>query len=619
MRALNLKLGLALLFILCLVRTGFSGGEEDTLTTYRLPEIVVTATRTVRALKDLSATVSVITREEIAASNANSCTGILNTLPGLFVQRTGAFGRADVDVRGLGDGGRRVMVLVDGRPVKMGLFGCTITHSLPLDNVERIEVVRGPLSVLYGSDALGGVINIITRRPTKPEEMDYTLSLGSHRTSQNRLRIGGVRGPWNFYATADRRRSDGYLPHSAYRGNDFTARVGYKIAGYLRATFSGKYFDGHKEEPLRATDRDTLVPQTWNDYKRGAVDLTLTAKGKRWNGLAKLYRNYGKHKFSDGWHSKDFTNGAILNGSGKVFPNNELTFGAEFRQQGGKLLHKPFAWEKEKRRYDKYEFAIFFHDEQILPRKLILTFGGRYNQDEVSGSEFCPQLGLVFHPREGTTLRGTVNKGFRSPQLNELYLFKKSNEGLKPEEIWNYEIGFAQRIGEKAKVELVGYRMKGENLIQKEKVPGHTPPFQFQNTGKFRFKGMEAGIKIQLNRELSGRIYYTYLDPGEKTKARPGDKVDLALRYAGRRLRLSLTGQYVADYFAADNRKEPIPDYFVANTKLSYELIPHLETFFAVDNILDREYEIYADIPGGQAGRYTMPKRTLTLGLNLKY
>jgi outer membrane cobalamin receptor len=616
--ALNFKLRLLVFLILGLVHTGFGEEQEDTLKTYRLPEIVVTATRTERAIRDLSATVSVIPRKDIEASNANSCTDILNTLPGLFVHRTGAFGRADVDIRGIGERATKVMVLVDGRPVKMGLFGCTVTHSLPLDNVERIEVVRGPLSVLYGSDALGGVINIITRKPTKPGEMDYTLSYGTHHTYEHRIRAGGVRGRLNFYATAEKRKSDGHLPNSAYDGSDFTARLGYKIAGNLEAVLTGKYFDGYKEEPLRATDPDTMVSETWNDYKRGAADLTFTGRWKRWNGLIKLYRSFGEHELSDGWHSQDFTNGAVFNGSGRVFANNELTIGAELRQQGGKRLHEPFPWEREERKHDKYEYAVFFHDEQILLAKLILTFGGRYNQDEVSGSEFCPQLGLVYHPREGTTLRGAMNKGFRSPQLTELYLFKKSNENLKPERVWNYEIGLVQRIVEGVNAELVGYMMEGENLIQEEKPPNPPPSFQFQNTGEFEFKGVEVGLKAQMSKELAGRIYYTHLGTGEKTKGRPGEKIDLALRYARKKFNLSLAGQYIVDYFAADNRKEPIPDYFVANTKLSYELISHLEAFFAVNNILNEEYEIFADLPGGQAGLYSMPKRTYTLGLKFK-
>ncbi len=609
MRLFKKGITLWMLFSLLLLSPAVQGQEEET-PEYEVPEIVVTATRTEKSVKDLSATVSVITREDIEASNANSCTDILNTLPGLFVQRTGAFGRADVDIRGIGGRGRMVMVLVDGRPVKMGLFGCTVTHSLPLDNVERIEVVRGPASVLYGSDALGGVINIITRRPTKPMEMDYTLSYGTHNTYRHRLRAGGSRGSLNFYATTDKRQSNGHLPNSAYDGSDFTARVGYGIPDDLEAVLTGKYFTGHKEEPLRATDPDTPASETWNDYKRGAVDLTLMGKWEKCDGLLKVYRNFGEHEFSDGWHSKDFTNGVVLNGSGSVFAGNELTLGAEFRQQGGERVSKG--------EWDKTEYAVFFHDEQILLEKLILTFGARYNHDEIAGDVLCPQVGLVVHPREGTVLRGAVNKGFRAPQINELYLFPPSNTDLKSEEVWNYEVGLVQRIIEGVSIDLVGYRMKGENLIQKENVPGF-PPFQFQNTGEFKFKGMEIGLRAQISKGLSGRIYYTYLDPGEKTTGRPGDKVDLALRYARDRLAISLSGQYVADYFAGDSRKEPISDYLVANTKLSYEVIPGLGAFLAVNNILDKGYEIYADLSGGAAGLYSMPKRTFAIGMTTKF
>jgi len=595
--------------IFALPQTGFvQETEEEKLPIYWMDEIVVTATRTEKAIKDLSATVSVITREEIEASHANSCMDILNTLPGLFVQRTGAFGRADVDIRGIGERGRKVMVWVDGRPVKMGLFGCTVTHSLPLNNVERIEVVRGPASVLYGSDALGGVINIIIRKLVGAQEVDYTFSYGTYSSFQHRLRAGGSRGPLSFYATADMRQSDGHVDHSSYNGRDFTAQAGYEITDNIEATLSSKYFEAHKEEPLRATDPDTLVSEAWNDYERGAVDLTFTGKWERWNGSVKLYRNFGEHEFSDGWYSKDFTNGVMLNSTGRLLVGNELTVGAEFRQQGGERLSAPAG------EWDKTEVAVFFHDEQILLSELVLTFGARYNHDEFAGNVLCPQIGLVFHPREGTTLRGTVNKVFRAPQINELYLFPPSNIALESEEVWNYEVGITQRIVEGVDVDLVAYQMKGENLIQKEKHSPPPPMFLFQNTGEFEFKGIEAGVRARIGKALSARLYYTYLDPGEKTTGRPGDKLDLGLRVAWRKLALSLSTQYVADYFAADNEEDPISDYLVANVGLSYQVISGLRVSLAMDNILNEKYEIYADLPSG-AGLYAMSQRTFTAGL----
>ncbi|MDP2755439.1 MAG: TonB-dependent receptor, partial [Nitrospirota bacterium] len=349
-----------------------------------------------------------------------------------------------------------------------------------------------------------------------------------------------------------------------------------------------------------------------NDYERGAIDLTLSGKWEKWNGLAKVYRNFGEHEFSDGWHSKDFTNGMVLHGSARLFTGNELTMGLELRQQGGKKLAT--AKQPNSGEWDKTEYAVFFHDEQTLLEKLILTFGARYNYDDISGNDLSPQAGLVFHPIEGTIFRGTINKGFRSPQLNELYMFPPSNPDLKPERVWNYEVGINQRIVKGLYFDLVGFLMKGEGLIERDPITN-----KFQNIGEFEFKGIEAGLNVQFNKELSGSIYYSYLNPGEKTTGRPGDKFDLVLMYTGNKLAASLSGQYVADYFAADKKQKPIGDYFVASAKVSYEIKRGIRPFLAVDNIFGEKYEIYADLPGAEAGLYAMPRTALTAGISFVF
>lgn len=590
-----------------------TASADDTPETpaYWMDEIVVTATRTQHAIRDLSASVSVVTRQEIEASNANSCMDVLGALPGLFVQRTGAFGRADVDIRGIGERARKVMVLVDGRPVKMGIFGCTVTHSLPLSNVERIEVVRGPSSVLYGSDALGGVINIITRKLAETQEVDGTISYGTFGTVQYGVRGGMARGPVDFYVTADSRRSDGHLANSAYDGQDLTARAGYWLTQRWGLSLSSTYFEAHKQEPLRATDPDTMVSGIWEDYHRGAVDLTLTGRWNAWDTTLKVYRNFGEHEFWDGWHSTDFTNGATLNASGRLSARNELTAGLEFRQQGGEALGTfPGSWRKS-------EVAVFCHDEQTLAERLVLTFGARCNHDEVSGNVLCPQAGVVLHARPGTTLRATANRAFRAPQINELYVLPPANADLEPETVTSYEAGVTQQLVRGVDVDLTGYVSDGDNLIQKESLRGGGPPFRFQNTGTFRFTGLEVALRAQLAPAASARISYTYLNPGAKTQGRPGDKLDLALRGARGRLGVSLGAQYVARYFAADNSLSPIPDYFVADTKLTYRLTSGLRATLAVDNLFDNAYDVYVDLSSG-AGVYSMPGRSFSGGLVLE-
>lgn len=586
---------------------------NDTLPVYYLDEIIVTATRYEMALKDLSATVSVVTEDDIEAMNLNSSMDILASLPGLFINKTSVFGRADVDIRGIGDKGRRVMVLIDGRPVKMGLFGCTITHSLPMDNVERIEVIRGPASVLYGSDALGGVVNIITKKPKKQFEGDVIASYGSFNTQQYRLRTGGNIDRMNFYMTGDYRLSDGHLDNSAYDGKNVTGKIGYKINDYMNAVVLAKYFDGYKEEPLRATDPDTMVSDVWNDYERWAVDFTTTGRWQRYELMVKGYRNAGEHKFSDGWHSQDYTNGFMIQGTAGLLNNNKLTIGGDFRQQGGERIGTDsIPWQKN-------EYGFFFHDEQMLFDRMILTFGARYNNDEVAGDDISPQVGCVLHVTDGTIIRGIINKGFRSPQINELYLFPASNTDLRPEIVWNYEVGLNQQLIKGFNIEGTGFLMKGENMIELVQNTEPPPMFIFDNAGTFEFRGFEIGIIAKYKNMVSVKIYHSYLDPQEKTTGRPKHKTDANVKFSFASFNCGLNGSYVTNYFAADSSQNPIDDYFIINTKLTYTLPFGLQPFFAVDNVLNQDYEIYANLPGAFAGLYRMPKRTYTIGAQYRF
>ena len=131
--------------------------------------------------------------------------------------------------------------------------------------------------------------------------------------------------------------------------------------------------------------------------------------------------------------------------------------------------------------------------------------------------------------------------------------------------------------------------------------------------------GSTLGITAGITENLQGKFSYTYLDPGENTTGRPGNKADISLKYAGNKFDVFLAGQHVSSYYAADNSQNKIDDYFIANTKINYKIAGGLKVFVAIDNIFDLEYKIYANLPGGSAGLYSMPKRTFTTGLSYKF
>ena len=579
----------------------FSQEEKEEF--FDLGEVVITGTKIEKKVEDMPFSISVIDREEIEKSGAQTLSDVLNFLPGIFVERTGDFGRTDPEIRGIGNRGRKIMVMIDGVPVKMGLFGCTVTHSLPIANIERIEVVRGGSSVLYGSDALGGVINIITREMKKEGfYTDVSISGGSYDTYQFLLNHGGKKGKFDYFFTVDRITSQGHRPQSEYKSADYMLKMGYEISKNTKVSLFLKNFHGKKWE--LGPEGGPILPDLPDDYRRDTHNLKILNKGKEHEFSLTFFHNFGHHKLKDGWHSRDHTYGSEIRYTTFTFVNNELTLGSDWQWFGGKRLnYAPDKW-------CRYQYSSYIWNEHEF-ENLIFTLGGRYSRDSISGGEFCPQGGFVYKFGNGNRVRANVSKAFRFPQLNELYMFPPSNTDLKPEKVLTYELGYNQRVNDWLTYDITGYYMDGEDLIQV--VSG-----KFKNVGDFAFKGVEIGIEGKWE-NFKSTLYYSYLDPGNRTKGIAKNKLDLILNYKRDKFNILGTVQYVFDYYSGDNSTGKLSDYTVVNTRFSYEMNPYVELFLGIDNIFDEEYLVYVDLPGTAAGNYPMPGRTFTFGIKGKF
>jgi outer membrane cobalamin receptor len=581
---------------------------SDSLRVHQLDEILVTATRLNLPIERLPISADVIERRRIEESDANSATDVVAGLAGVFLQRTGDFGRSDLNIRGLGSNGRRLTVLIDGHPVKMGIFGCTITHALPLNGVKRLELVRGPMSVLYGSDALGGVLNIVTDPAPAATNAEIRASVGTHDTRTYGVSHGADLGHLGYVVALDRRQSDGHLPNSAYEGNDFSGKLSVD-AGRARMDFYAKYFDGHREEPALATEPPGTVSDVWNDYKRGTVDLGLTVRTVLGWATLKMYDEFGEHEFSDGWLSKDHSRGVMAHVTGRAEGVVEVNGGVEFRHQSGKRLSDPVG------DWSKSEYASYVFLEAQVSDHLSGTGGLRVNHDEVSGNVVAPQFGLMVRPVAEVALNLNAARGFRSPQLSELYLFPSSNPDLDPEKIWSYEIGVTADVAGRGQMRLAAFKMVGDDFIEVTSRGNSPRRVMYRNTGEIEFRGLEAGFRLHAIDPVSGGVAYSYLDPGDRTVGRPGTKVDVDVRLKLGSNTVAGDLQFVTDYYAADNREAGIDDYIVVNARVARKVIPGLEASVSVKNILDEAYEIYTEIPGGSSGLYRMPGRRYRFGL----
>ncbi|MFH1259159.1 MAG: TonB-dependent receptor [Elusimicrobiota bacterium] len=555
---------------------------------------MITASRYEQWINKLPVSASVITKEDIKMSNAKQTTDILGQLPGIFIRKSGDFGRADIDIRGIGGNGRQLGIFIDGRPDKMGVFGCSVTHTLPMNNVERIEVIRGPESVLYGSDAFGGVVNIITKRAAKKLEGNFLASLGTFNTQNYLFQQGSKIDKVDYFISVNKRSTAGHKENSSFKATDYSGQFGYALSGYSDISLSSKYFTGIKNEPFPS------AAGTWNDYGRGSVDLTYNRIAGNFNNSLKIYRSFGEHKFSNGFHSKDYTDGLMAHSKTKLLENNELSVGLDYRYQFGDVLNTAPAFMIG--HYHKYEYGVYINDEHTFLEKLTLNGGARYNNDEFAKDIVNPKLGVVYNTLNGTILRGIWSRGFRAPQINDLFLWG-GNKDLKPEKVTNTEIGLRQKFGESIDLDLAGFIMKGADLIQSRAGKN-------VNIGDFEFKGIETMLIAKISDSFNTQVNYTYFDPGTQTTGRPGNKAGASLKYSKKKVNAIITGEYAGRYYSGDNSTGKIDDYLLFNTKVDYKLLNNLSVFGAIDNLTDKEYQIY------NGGLYTMPKRTLTLGLN---
>jgi len=574
-------------------------------------EIIVTATMVPTALKNCSMAASIVTQEDLKALDVSNALNALNSQPGIFVMRTGDFGRADIEIRGLGQRGQRIGVMVDGRPEKMGIFGCVITQTFPFDNVERLEVVRGPAAVLYGTDALGGAVNIITHTPRDGWETEAVGSYGSFDTRRFTLRHGAGFEKVSYYLTYDDSRSDGHIPDSSYSGRSLTGKAVLDVGRDWHVALNGKYYDGKKYEPLITYTADP-PEEIWNDYERGGFDLTLSRK-KHFHDLnLKTYMDFGHHVLSDGWHSRDYVYGGIFRYTSTRWKNNELTLGADFRYLSGRSYNFPVG------EWDKSEAAVFVQNQYVFKEKLILTGGLRANRDSVYGWEIIPSAGFVFFLKDATSVRGVISKGFRSPQLNELYLFPTSNPDLLPERNWNYELGFNHQFLTRFDLDLTLFVMRTSDLIELTANPAPPPQFKMMNVGLYKARGIEARLTGLISPGLTGSASMTLLDPGEHTLGKAGQKYDFSLIFEKGRLFSAVTAQYVTDYYAGDDHTNRLNSFFLLNGKLDLNISRHFGVFLNLNNVFDTAYQIYVNLPGQAAGAYPMPGRSVSAGLRIK-
>lgn len=607
-----------ILVALCVLVTNFVFADESGVyvdsVKYKFNPVVVTATKIQGAQKDLAASVSVIDEAAIQAAPTHSVLELVKDMvPGINITEKNlmGYGVADgaaggISIRGVGGSPvTGVLILRDGRPDIMGTMGHPIPDAYSLDGVERVEVIRGPASFLYGTNAMGGVINIVSK---KMSQDGFTTRISGGLGSFNGKELsgyhGGKTGALEYFITAATRNTNGHRDYSDYEGDFYTAHVGYDFTRNTNISLNAYLSNIYMFDPGKVT---APVIDHWYDLRRSGADLSVVHKSSLGESNLKLHGNFGKHKIYDGWRSSDQTIGVMVYHNIKPIHGNTTTLGFDYKQYGGDAedsIIKSHMLDYSEQ--NMTEWAPYIHTQQLLLTRFIVSGGVRVEQHELYGQEVLPKAGLVYHALSKTSLRFSAAKGFRSPALRELYIMPPRNEKLEPEEMWNYEAGLSQQVGERLNIDACLFRSEGENMIRQV---GQRPNIRFINSKNFTHSGYEIVLNWLPLKNMNINASWTKLDLENETRETPGKKLTFNVSYAMRYFQLSANYLRAMDIYGADFRVTPMEDYNLVNcAAMVRPPIPFISFKIAVKNVLDAEYEtIYG---------YPMPGRTYMIDMN---
>ena len=598
----------------------------------RLDETVITPTRTVTPLENVGSAVTVISREEIENSQVRDVPNLLRKVPGISVVQSGRTGgQVSVFTRGMNS--NQTLFLVDGARIASPLNGLVTLSNLTADQVERIEVVRGPQSTLYGADALGGVINIVTRKGNEPRKDgknfggSLTLEGGTHDAFRQAIDLWGagkrVSGTFSFSHGS----TNNVFINDRYENTTVGGSVTFRPTDELQISGTVRYTNAHaglpgavSAAPENLTER--LLDETF--FGRVALDWKVTDIWQQTLSVSNTHENLYDtgNAFSQSLsHSDAFQIGWQNNI--KLGKSNTLTAGLDWYLNKGMYSTvgaTPF--EKTIR-----NTAVYLQDQATLFERLTLTGGVRYDDNSRFGSEFTYQgTGVLRFDETGTRLKASIGTGFKAPTLNDLYLTFPdtgfgaflANPNLKPERSVGWDIGFEQDLGKHATLSMRYFQNDIRDLITASSVGFDLTQ---TNVDRARTAGIETSLNVKVTDDFTFWLGYTWL--AEAKNLGTGDRLLRRPEHTGtvganwhflERFNLNTNLSLVSarpDFDAATfglTKNRPYAKWDVA---LSAEVCKNAEIFGRVENLLDERYE--------EANGYPSLGRTFWGGLKLKF
>lgn len=584
--------------------------QTDSIKSYELKPVTVTTSKIETAFKNLYPASKNVVLQEMGTSSSNSLMSTLSAkIPGIFVTEKGfsGFGISNpagrISIRGL-NGIQHVLVIIDGRPEYAGLFGHPISDLYSNSSISSVEIIPGSASVIYGGNAMGGVINIKTNYPAQE---GTSINIGTNYGSFNSYNIHGAvtykKEKFSARLFVNNDYSDNERPSASYNSRSAGINAYYSFSNNWDLSFNSSLSRMKSFDPGTVAN-PSLNNSVWYDVNRAGISLNLKNKFEAIEGNTILFFNNGVHDVFDGFHSEDKMFGISVNQGMALTASTIFSFGGDIKNYGGSARNRNPIVDT-----TINEAGAYLMISQKLVDRLTINGATRLANHSVFGTKLLPQINLTYAFNNLTIYAGAA-EGFRSPTIAELFMFA-ANVNLKPEHSWNYELGLkGNPILKNLMLNTTAYIIEGKDLIAGVGAP---PNRRNENIGSVKNIGFEFSANYQPVNNLLFNFAFSHVDMKTKMIGVPESQLFVGSIFNYKKLQASINIKSIGNLYkrvAANNLTELKENYALLNAGLAYHVYDNLKIYVNGDNLLNKNYEIILGYP--------MPGRAISIGANFR-
>lgn len=633
------KKTLLALALLSLGSTASVWAEEEIID---LDPVIITANRYEEKKSEANADISVVTAKDIEEKHYDSVSDALKTIPGVTVQNSG-IGQNYNTNKVFINGSPNVVILVDGvrrntNGVVIGTdSGHVISSMANMDSIERIEVVKGSAATMYGSDAVGGVINIITKKPTE-NKVDTTLTTSFGNNAQRNFSLYNQGKQGNIFWTVeaghegsgDYKDGWGRKVVSHLSSDQYNVKLGYDLGNDSNIIFNYSKIDTDYTRPDKNSNDRT---RDNGNKKYDSLSLQYNAKiSDAVSNQLTLYRN--KTKFDDNSNNAG-TYGNWLFGVKTTGVSDQLTY-----KEGKHNVVGGFDWRKDKitksttikpdesiivdgsQGKSVTDTSFFVQDKYDFNDQWDLTLGARFTHNSSFGDHTSPSVTVGYKANDKTNYYVSYRQFFAAPNLYQLYNTWGANPNLNPETGYTYEFGVNHQFDDTMSGAFHVFRRHDANRIA-------WLTTRYENTGALDSTGFDISLNKKIGDKWSTSLGYTYLHI-DRINARqninfngqlPVSTIDWSTTYRNKKVDATLTGRGVMDRYGSKDHSEmrDFGNYWIWNLVANYKANDQFTVFAKLNNIFDQFYTDIGTSYDPDTSWYSAPGRTFEVGMSYKF